>query len=132
MQLDLGVKVSLAEAVSLYDAVGWTAYTRDPEALVEAIAQSHLVVTARGDGRLVGLARTISDGVTICYLQDLLVHPDHQRGGIGRALLDRLLREYAGVRQFVLMTDRDGPRDFYSGAGLVPFEAQGVVGFVRP
>jgi|SRR6478672_10140635 len=132
MQLDLGVKVSRAEAVSLYDAVGWTAYTRDPEALVEAIAQSHLVVTARGDGRLVGLARTISDGVTICYLQDLLVHPDHQRGGIGRALLDRVLREYAGVRQFVLMTDRDGPRDFYSGAGLVPFEAQGVVGFVRP
>jgi GNAT superfamily N-acetyltransferase len=132
VQITLGDDVGRDEASWLYEAAGWTAYTRDPDALARAIAQSHLVVTARDDdGRLVGLARTISDGVTICYLQDLLVHPDRQRGGIGRALLTRVLGEYADVRQFVLMTDRDGPQDFYRAAGLVPFEAQGVVGFAR-
>ena len=36
------------------------------------------------------------------------------------------------MRQFVLMTDGDGPQTFYRAAGLVPFEEQGVVGFVRP
>ena len=132
MQIDLAPAVGRDEAVALYDAVGWTAYTRDPDALVRAIAQSHLVVTARDGERLVGLARTISDGVTICYLQDLLVHPDRQRAGIGRALLERVLREYPDVRQFVLMTDRDGPLEFYRAAALVPFEELGVVGFARP
>ncbi len=133
MQLDITTEVGRAEAVSLYDAVGWTAYTRDPDALTRAIAASHLVVTARDDdASLVGLARTISDGVTICYVQDLLVRPAHQRTGLGRALLDRVLHEYRAVRQLVLMTDHDGPRDFYSAAGLVPFAELGVVGFARP
>ncbi len=118
--------------MSLYDAVGWTAYTREPDALCRAIAGSHLVVTARDDqATLIGLVRTISDGVTICYVQDLLVHPDHQRTGIGRALLDRVLHEYRDVRQLVLMTDDDGPRGFYTAAGLVPLAEFGLVGFLR-
>jgi len=132
MKIDVETRVDRDEAVSLYDAVGWTAYTRDPVALSRAISASHLLVTARHDAGLIGLARTISDGVTICYLQDLLVHPVRQRAGIGRALLDRVLSEYAHVRQFVLMTDGDGPQSFYRAAGLVPFEEQGVVGFMRP
>jgi hypothetical protein len=37
---------------------------------------------AYGD-RVVGLARVVSDGETICYLQDVLVHPSVQRMGLG-------------------------------------------------
>jgi GNAT superfamily N-acetyltransferase len=133
VQIDITTEVDRAEALSLYDSVGWTAYTRDPDALCRAIAAAHRVVTARDDeATLIGLVRTISDGVTICYVQDLLVRPDHQRTGIGRALLDRVLHEYRAVRQLVLMTDHDGPRDFYAGAGLVPFAELGLVGFARP
>ena len=132
MQIDITTEVDRAEAVSLYDSVGWTAYTRDPDALWRAIAASHLVITARDDeATLIGLVRTISDGVTISYVQDLLVRPNHQRTGIGRALLDRVLHEYRDVRQLVLMTDHDGPRDFYAAAGLVSFAELGLVGFLR-
>ena len=62
------------ELVELYDAVGWVAYTRDPETLTRAVRASLHVVTARKDGRLVGLARVVGDGETIAYLQDLLVY----------------------------------------------------------
>ncbi len=52
-----------AELLTLYDAIGWTAYTRDPDRLAAAIAGSHLVLTARDDwGQLIGLVRTVSDG----------------------------------------------------------------------
>ncbi|MGN8050414.1 GNAT family N-acetyltransferase [Curtobacterium sp. 22159] len=108
------------ELLALYDAVGWTAYTRDPELLEDAIAGSHTVLTARQDGVLVGLLRTVSDGATIAYVQDVLVAPAAQRQGIGGALLDEALRRYDRVRQTVLLTDADpGQRAFYESRGFV-------------
>ncbi|MDN4644772.1 hypothetical protein [Arthrobacter sp. PsM3] len=60
-----------AEVLALYESVGRTAYTREPEVLAAALRGSSFVVTARSaDGGLVGLARAISDDATICYLQD--------------------------------------------------------------
>lgn len=107
------------ELISLYDSVGWSAYTRDPQSLAEAVANSTHVVSARFQGALVGLARCVSDDVSIVYLQDVLVHPDHQRQGIGRALLDRCLERFAHVRQKVLLTD-DHPHQhrLYRAAGF--------------
>jgi GNAT superfamily N-acetyltransferase len=112
--------VDLNELVALYDAVGWSAYTKSPELLRTAIDGSSYVVAARRDGRLIGLARVISDGATICYLQDVLVLPDEQRGGVGRALVQAALDRYRNVRQKVLLTD-DEPRQraFYESLGYV-------------
>ncbi len=93
------------ELVKLYDAVGWTLYTGDPAALRRAIEQSSYVAVIRGDGGLVGLVRGMSDDVSILYIQDLLVHPDRQGEGLGRALLDHIVDRYAHVRQKVLLTD---------------------------
>lgn len=106
--------------LALYAAVGWTAYTDSPEMLARALAGSHRVVAAHRDGRLVGLARSISDGVTVVYLQDVLVHPDEQRQGVGRLLLEELFAGYPEVRQRVLLTDdEDRQRSFYQGLGFV-------------
>ncbi|WP_416354780.1 GNAT family N-acetyltransferase [Curtobacterium sp. VKM Ac-1376] len=109
------------ELVVLYDAVGWTAYTQDPAALTAAIVGSHRVLTARDDaGHLLGLVRTVSDGVTIVYVQDLLVVPSAHRSGVGSALLGAVLDRYAGVRQTVLLTDDEpGQRAFYESRGFV-------------
>ncbi|MDZ8275679.1 GNAT family N-acetyltransferase [Microbacterium aquimaris] len=109
------------EIVELYSAVGWTAYTADPQRLVAAVRASHHVCTARDDtGALVGLLRTLSDGLTIVYIQDILVAPPHQRTGVGGALLDHLLGRTAHIRQTVLLTDDEpSQRAFYESRGLV-------------
>ena len=110
-----------AELHELYAAVGWTAYTAAPQQLEQAIAGSHLVLTARSaaDGSLMGLARTISDGHTIAYLQDVLVAPQQQRLGVGRALIDSVLTHSADIRQIVLLTDAEpGQRAFYESCGF--------------
>lgn len=107
------------QLLALYDAVGWSAYTRDPDALVAGVEGSWLVVTALDAGTLVGLARVVSDGATIAYLQDILVAPSHQRSGVGRALLDAVDERTAGIRQTVLLTDAEpGQRAFYEAAGF--------------
>lgn len=110
--------LDMGEVVSLYREVGWTAYADDVVTLKAALAGSSCVVAARRDGRLVGLARVISDGATICYLQDVLVHPDAQRAGVGRALVLAAMEPYDSVRQKVLLTD-DEPRQrtFYESLG---------------
>lgn len=108
-----------AELVRLYDSVGWSAYTREPEALQLGIRGSLYVVTARQEGLLVGLARVIGDGATICYLQDVLVDPTAQRTGLGRELVARVFEPFAHVRQHVLMTDEEpGQKAFYEALGF--------------
>ena len=108
------------EVLSLYESVGWAAYTRDPELLSRAIRSSSFVVTARDErGGLVGLARAISDDATICYLQDILVHPAFQGTGIGRALVEHIAARYQHVRQTILITDNEpGQRAFYEAMGF--------------
>lgn len=106
------------ELLALYESVGWSAYTAAPGRLEAAVAGSSCVVTARRGGKLVGLARALSDGATICYLQDVLVHPSEQRSGIGRALVEAVLDRYRTVRQKVLLTDDEpGQRAFYESLG---------------
>lgn len=122
-----------ADVLALYEAVGWSAYTRDPATLEAAIRGSHRVVTAREGARLVGLARTVSDGASICYLQDILVHPSAQGRGVGRLLLDRVLALYPDLRQFVLLTDDDeAQRALYRAAGLVRSDSTGLHAYLRP
>jgi len=98
----------------LYDAVGWSTYTQDLNRLVTAVEGSHFVVTVWDDECLVGLARALSDDVSIAYIQDILVRPSHQRMGVGRALVNSILERYSHVRQKVLLTDdRPEQHQFY-------------------
>lgn len=127
------------EVVALYRSVGWTAYTKDPDKLMRSLTGSHLVLTARdGDGPLIGLARTVSDDVTVCYVQDLLVHPEAQRRGVGRQLMRELQRRYAHCPFFLLSTDRADQPDaakshpFYRALGMIPHEEQQMAAFGLP
>ena len=66
-----------AALIGLYDAVGWSSYTRRPEDFGPMIRNAWLVISAWDAGELVGLVRVVGDGVTVAYIQDLLVHPAH-------------------------------------------------------
>lgn len=114
------------DLVELYSAVGWSTYAQDPEVLEAAIEGSSLVVTARYGDDLLGLARVVSDGATIVYLQDVLVRPELQREGVGRALVQAVLEPYAHCRQKVLLTD-DEPRQraFYESLGYAEIRDHG-------
>ncbi|RLY94105.1 N-acetyltransferase [Kocuria tytonicola] len=94
-----------AALIRLYDAVGWSSYTRRPEDFGPMIENAWLVLSAWAAGQLVGLARVVGDGATAAYIQDLLVDPAHQRRGIGRALLTEVLAETSHIRQIYISTD---------------------------
>lgn len=66
---------SQRELLDLYNSVGWSSYTQNPERMVPMVENSWLVWTACDDGALVGLIRVVGDGLTIAYIQDLLIAP---------------------------------------------------------
>ncbi|CAN7295090.1 GNAT family N-acetyltransferase [Arthrobacter sp. LjRoot14] len=115
-----GNELTDAEVLALYESVGWTTYTDEPDALLRAIRRSAFVVTCRDDtGKLIGLARAISDDATVCYVQDILVDPSCQGSGAGRSMLEAILSRYRHVRQTVLITDNEpGQRAFYEALGF--------------
>ena len=71
------------EVVALYKANGWSSAEK-PELLIAALKNSHSLVTARIDGKLVGIGNALSDGHLVVYYPHMLVHPDHKGKGIGR------------------------------------------------
>lgn len=108
------------EVLGLYESVGWSAYTRDPERLMAALAGSTAVFSARDEGgQLVGLARILSDGASVTFVQDILVAPGRHRSGVGSLLMDAVHEASQGIRQLVLLTDNEpGQRAFYEANGL--------------
>ena len=79
--------ISPSDLNDLYNSVQWFAYTRDLNDLEQAIRQSLCVITAWDHQKLVGLVRVVGDGLTILYIQDLLVHPNYQHQKIGTTLI---------------------------------------------
>ncbi len=121
-----------AEILHLYTSVGWTAYTDQPDALQKGFANSMLTLAAYDGERLVGIIRTIGDGHTIVFVQDILVFPEYQRKGIGTALLQAILDRYSHVRQIELATDNtEKTIAFYKSMGFREMSEFGCCGFMR-
>lgn len=120
-----------AEIISLYESVGWTAYTVEPESLRLGFESSLLSLAAYDGEKLVGLIRAVGDGHTVVLVQDILVYPEYQRQGIGSALLGEILKRFYYVRQIQLVTDNTGKTvAFYRSMGFSPLEELGCLGFM--
>lgn len=107
------------EIRTLYESVGWTAYTQNPEMLKNAYAHSLKIYAAYVEGKLAGIIRAVGDGYSVVLIQDLLLFPEQQRKGIGTALLQRILEEYKDVYQKHLLTDdTEKTVRFYKSCGF--------------
>jgi ribosomal protein S18 acetylase RimI-like enzyme len=116
---------------NLYLDNEWYAYTNDEERLYRGILNSTDCIGAYDDELLVGLIRTVSDGETICYIQDILILKEYQRKGIGKELMKLIFDQYTHVRQVVLMTDNnEKTRSFYENIGMVSYDKVDGVGFI--
>ena len=121
MGLRYDKRIDVEDLLGLYRSVGWTEFTQHPDWLQVAVEGSSFVVTEwSDDGELIGLARAISDDHSVFYLQDILVRPEYQGGGIGRRLLGECLERFGHVRRKVLPTDEhDTSRRLFERAGFV-------------
>lgn len=124
------VSIPADSLLKLYTDAGWAAYTRNPKNLNSAISNSLYVLTAWKGDKLIALIRVVGDGISIIYIQDILVLQDFRRQKIGTQLLRRVLAKYAFVRQKVLLTDdTQQSRKFYESLGFTACDNGIVVAF---
>ncbi|MBI0093671.1 GNAT family N-acetyltransferase [Lactobacillus sp. M0403] len=122
--------INLKQLINLYQSVGWTSYTEKPELLQQAVHNSLYVLGAFNHDQLIGLIRVVGDGLTIIYIQDLLVLPAYQNKGIGSTLINKVRKEFRHVRQQVLLTmEEPETRAFYEKNGFSSCDQGELVAF---
>ncbi len=90
---------------------------RSPDALRRSFEQSQHVAFARDGGRVVGMARLLSDGVCNAYLVDVWTQSSHRRQGIAATLV-RMLAGAVPGQHIGLQTD--DAQAFYAALGFAP------------
>lgn len=124
--------ISGEQLEKLYNDVGWTAYTNDMKVLEQAVEQSLDVIAAWDDEELVGFIRVVGDGLTIIYIQDILVLNAYQNKGIATELIQQVLKTYKSVRQKVLLTEEAADvRRFYEKNGFQSCDQGNLVAFAK-
>lgn len=116
----------------LYNDARWYAYTKDINLLYKAFKNSLKIYSAWDAEKLVGLLRLVGDGLTIIYIQDLLVLSSQRWQGIGSKLVKMCLEDYKEVRQKVLLTDESPPlRNFYEKLGFSSCDQGELIAFAK-
>lgn len=59
----------------------------EPDRIAKMLEHGNLIVTARFNGKLVGVARSLTDFLYCTYLSDLAVDDKFQKQGIGKELI---------------------------------------------
>ena len=79
----------------------------DHECIESMVKNANLIVTARSEGKLIGVARSMTDFSYVAYLSDLAVDESFQGQGIGRELI-HLTKEKLGPRCTLILLSAPG------------------------
>lgn len=107
---------SVEAIVALYEANGWSS-AKQPLVLRKALLNSHTLITAWDNDKLVGLGNAISDGHLVVYYPHLLVTPSYQGKRIGEKILSKLQEKYKDFHMQMLTADGKAV-DFYKKNGF--------------
>ena len=119
--IDVLVRSTLAERRPVEDAA----------TMRGMLANANVLVTARIDGRLVGVSRALTDFAYCTYLSDLAVDEAYQGHGIGRELLRRT-HEAAGLHTTLILLAAPKAQSYYPHIGLTKHESCWVIPRVAP
>ena len=123
-------EIDLYELEELCDSVGWA--RRHIRKVKKAIECSFLVVTMweiKGNRRrLVGFARATSDHAFNATVWDVVIHPNLQSKGLGKALMQYIIRKlrHSDISNITLFADPQVV-DFYRRLGFV-LDPEGIKG----
>jgi predicted N-acetyltransferase YhbS len=89
----------------------------DRETISGMLKNADLIVTARDEGRLVGISRAITDYHFCTYLSDLAVDQSVQKGGVGKQLIRRT-HEAAGLKTTLYLVAAPSAETYYPHIGM--------------
>ena len=86
-KIEDGLTVEEFRMVLVNSTLGQRRPVTEPDRLSRMLEHGNLIITARENGRLIGVSRSLTDFAFCTYLSDLAVDKAYQKQGIGRELI---------------------------------------------
>jgi ribosomal protein S18 acetylase RimI-like enzyme len=119
---------NLDEMREVYASVGWTKHTN--EIIRQVFEASNVIALVTVNGRIIGIGRAMTDGVFNAAIYDIVVHPDFQRQGIAKKIMEFLLDKLSNV-SCVHLISTTGNEGFYRKFGLKMLKT-GMARYLNP
>lgn len=94
----------------------------EPDCITKMLENADIIITARFEGRLIGVSRSISDFAYCTYLSDLAVDVDFQKQGIGKQLISETQKVSGSKTKIILLAAPDA-RAYYPHVGFQPHDS---------
>ena len=115
--VDANVGVDEFRDVLVASGLGRRRPVDDSARLGAMLTNANLIMTARMDGKLVGIARAMTDYSFACYLSDLAVSDAMQGRGIGARLIEEM-RAHLGPTVNLILSAVPEAVPFYQRIGM--------------
>ena len=92
----------------------------EPERLKGMLQHGNLTITARDNGKLIGVSRSLTDFAFCTYLSDLAVDETYQKQGIGKELIRQT--KLASPKAKLILLAAPAAINYYPKIGMTKFE----------
>lgn len=113
-------EITVEEAREIYLQSGLNR-PEDPHKVKQMLQNATIIITAHDQERIVGFLRAFTDFSFDCYLNDLAVHREYQRQGIGKELIELLQQQLEKDVMLLLVAAPDAV-GFYEKLGYGNFK----------
>ena len=101
----------------LFLSVNWVS-GQYPNRLYKALMNSSSVLTAWQDNNLAGLVRVLDDSEMTAYIHYVLVNPKYQGLGIGKNMIEKVIKKYQDYLYIEIMPEKRKNSEFYKKFGF--------------
>lgn len=109
------------EYLELRKKVGWMQFPL--EEAKNCVENAYMVICVRDDEKAIGVVRLLWDGGYVAFLSDVIVSPEYQGRGIGRKLVESVIRRIKddmkpGYKVKLNLNSARGKEPFYEKLGF--------------
>ncbi|OLS20001.1 MAG: hypothetical protein HeimC3_42120 [Candidatus Heimdallarchaeota archaeon LC_3] len=109
--------ISAKELAYIFDEAGLERPTNDLSRMKSMIEHADVIVIARKDKKIIGVARALTDFRYCCYLSDLAVIKSYQKQGVGKKIVEKL-QSFLGEEVSLLLISVPEAVDYYPKIGF--------------
>ena len=92
----------------------------EPDRISQMLKHANLIITARDNNKLIGVARSLTDFAFSTYLSDLAVDQSYQKKGIGKELIRQT--KMAAPRAKLILLSAPNAINYYPKIGMTKME----------
>jgi ribosomal protein S18 acetylase RimI-like enzyme len=123
--------LNIHEITALYSKQEMALYHGDMAELAAGLANSTMM-TARDEGRLVGMIRGVSDMHTVLFIDELIVLPEYSEDNVDQELLGQFLDYFKQIDRVVAVSEDGHLRKLLEKEGFKDSDNHGARCMIRP